>query len=179
MNLYNCTIRSNKFCPIHIYRSFESTKIYRLYPPPFEDILILIILIPTLHRKFIEFVRFSNSIVVESILFLRTTLSFSLETLEHRLNVEIRAVITHRGTPCIFSGQLAEQPRFGHASPQRRCPTRGSSEIQISHARHFSFSLSLPLSSQRPLDLEDDARTTVEPDFSTGASFISRFHPLI
>lgn len=28
-------------------------------------------------------------------------------------------------------------------------------------------------------DLEDDARTTVEPDFSTGASFISRFHPLI
>lgn len=150
------------------------------------DQSISIILILTLHRKFIDKI----SSICSSNQSLQTTLPpFLNKTLEHRLSVGRRrnssGHYSKRHPVYLFRPvQLPDNEASNPASVTPlpgRCPTRGSSEIQISHARHFSrsLSLSLSLSPLNGLDLEDDARTTVEPDFSTGASFISRFHPLI
>lgn len=145
-------------------------------------------IILTLHRKFIDKISSICSTFVESI---------PSNNPPSLLEQNSRAPFKRRPSSKFERSLLKEAPRVSFPAGQLpdneasnpasvtplpgRCPTRGSSEIQISHARHFSrsLSLSLSLSPLNGLDLEDDARTTVEPDFSTGASFISRFHPLI
>lgn len=119
-----------------------------------------------LDRKFIRF----PSSTFESTLFLPSSLLE--QTLEHRLNVEIRAVITHRGTPCIFSGRSACRQRSNPAPvtplppPQGRCPTRGSSDTDKPCSSFF-------ISSQRP---RGGCEETTSPPVRLNRTFPREFY---
>lgn len=126
------------------------------YPPSFITILIL-----TLHLQ--NLFHFHLSIVLESIPSNNPPLLLgpnSRAPFKRRPSSKFERSLLKEAPRVSFpAGQLPddELPRFGHASPQGRCPTRGSSEIQISHARHFSPSLSL---SQRSRGRCEDNRRT-------------------
>lgn len=130
-------------------------------------------IILTLHRKFIDKISSICSTFVESI---------PSNNPPSLLEQNSRAPFKRRPSSKFERSLLKEAPRVSFPAGQLpdneannpasvtplpgRCPTRGSSEIQISHARHFSRSLSLSLpfsvSSQRPRSrgwCEDNRRT--------------------
>lgn len=107
-------------------------------------------IILTLHRKFIDKISSICSTFVESI---------PSNNPPSLLEQNSRAPFKRRPSSKFERSLLKEAPRVSFPAGQlpdneasnpasvtplpERCPTRGSSEIQISHARHFSRSLSL------------------------------------